>query len=207
MENSNKHSDDLKVIRKIMEESSRFLSLSGLSGVIIGILALVGAIFALLIIQKFHPGSGLLIYPESIKSEAAIFLAIDAVLVLTAAICIAYFFALKNSRKNNIPLRGPVTRRLLFSLSVPLIFGALFIIVLLVNNNPEYLVSTMLCFYGMALINAGKFTFDEVHYLGISELILGIAAGFFPEYGLIFWVLGFSLLHILYGAILHQKYN
>jgi hypothetical protein len=207
MENNNTHSDDLRIIRKIMEESSRFLSLSGLSGVFIGILALAGAFIAFLIIQKFNPGEGLIIHPESISSQAAGLLALNAALVLVAAICIAYFFALKNSRKNNTPLWGPVTRRLLFGLAIPLVFGALFIVVLLVNNNPEYLVSIMLCFYGMALVNAGKFTFDEVRYLGISELILGIAAGLFPEFGLILWALGFGILHILYGAILHQKYN
>lgn len=127
--------------------------------------------------------------------------------MLIAAICIAYIFALKNSRNNNTPFWGPVTRRLLFGLAITLFFGALFIVVLLVNNNPEYLVAIMLCFYGMALINAGKFTFDEVRYPGISELILGIAAGFFPEYGLVLWMLGFGLLHILYGAFLHRKYN
>ncbi len=207
MKNDNKHSDDLRLIRKIMEESSRFLSLSGLSGVIIGILALAGAFIAFLIIQKYNPGAGLIIQPESIRPGAAGLLALDAALVLIAAICIAYFFALKNSRKNNTLFWGPVTRRLLFGLAIPLFFGALFIIVLLVNKNPEYLVSIMLCFYGMALINAAKFTYDEVRYLGISELFLGIAAGFFPEYGLILWMLGFGLLHILYGAFLHRKYN
>lgn len=207
MENNNNHSDDLKAIRKIMEESSRFLSLSGLSGVFIGILALIGASFALLIINRVNPGTGLIIEAENIGREAGKLLAIDAVLVLIAAFGIAYYFALIKSRKKESPFWGPVTKRLLAGLSIPLIFGALFIIVLLVNNNPEYLVSAMLCFYGMALVNAGKFTFDEVQYLGIFELILGIAAGFLPGYGLIFWIMGFGILHILYGIILHRKYN
>jgi len=207
MENYNNHSDDLKLIRKIMEDSSRFLSLSGLSGIFIGFLAFIGAYFALLIIQKFNPGAGMIIHPGLIGAEAGKLILLDAIIVLALAIFIAYYFALRNSRKTETIFWGPVTKRLLISLSIPLIFGALFIVVLLINNNPEYLVSTMLCFYGMALINAGKFTFDEVRYLGIFELILGIAAGLLPEYGLIFWVLGFSILHILYGIILHRKYN
>jgi len=207
MKNNTNHSDDLKVIRKIMEESSRFLSLSGLSGVIIGIFALVGALIALGIIRSAMPGTGLIIDPSVFNSKTGVFIALDVIVVLIAAICAAYAFAAKRCRKENTPFWSPVTRKLLFNLAIPLVFGALFIVVLIINNNPEYIISAMLCFYGMALINAGKFTFDEVQYLGIFELLLGVGAGLFPRYGFILWLLGFSVLHILYGIILHRKYN
>ena len=43
--------EDIKAIRKIMEESTRFLSLSGLSGVLAGVTALAGALIAWLFID------------------------------------------------------------------------------------------------------------------------------------------------------------
>lgn len=207
MENHKKHSDDLKAIRKIMEESSRFLSLSGLSGLMIGIFALIGAFLGFVIIRDSLPGTSLIIDPSVFISKHGFTLMFIALIVLLASIISAYAFALQRCRKEQLSFWSPVTRRLLVNLSVPLIFGALFIMVLVLNNSPEYIIPAMLCFYGMALFNAGKFTFDEVRYLGIFEMVLGIIAGLFPGYGLILWVCGFSLLHILYGIILYRKYN
>lgn len=207
MENNNNHNDDLRAIRKIMEESSRFLSLSGLSGIFIGVFALAGATIAWFLIRASHPGIGLTFQAREIGSGTAILIGLIAMIVLIAALTTAYIFARQRSKKNNIVFWGPVTKRLLFNLSIPLLFGALFILVLIVNNNPEYIVSASLCFYGMALLNAGKFTFDEVQYLGIFELVLGIFAGFFTSFGLLWWLVGFGLLHIMYGIILHRKYN
>ena len=46
MENNPSSAEDLKTIRKIMEESTRFLSLSGLSGVFLGLFAIGGAMIA-----------------------------------------------------------------------------------------------------------------------------------------------------------------
>jgi len=66
--------------------------------------------------------------------------------------------------------------------------------------------STLL-FYGLALINASKYTFDELRYLGIAEIVLGIIACFLVGYGLIFWTVGFGFLHIIYGTFMYFKYE
>jgi len=190
-----------------MEESSRFLSLSGLSGVIIGLFAMIGALLALGIIRNAVPGTGLLIDPGVLTGDLGIILMLIALIVLIATVITAYVFAVQNCRKEGSVFWSQVTKRLFINLAIPLIFGALFIAVLAINNNPEYIISSMLCFYGMALLNAGKFTFDEVRYLGIFELGLGILAGLLPGYGLLFWIFGFSILHILYGLILYRKYK
>ena len=65
----------------------------------------------------------------------------------------------------------------------------------------------MLIFYGLALINAEKYTFSDVKYLGFCELVLGAVSLFFIEYGLIFWITGFGILHILYGLVMFKKYK
>jgi hypothetical protein len=59
----------------------------------------------------------------------------------------------------------------------------------------------------MALICASHYTFTDVKYLGISEIILGLIAALWPGYGLIFWVIGFGVLHIVYGSVMYLKYD
>ena len=66
---------------------------------------------------------------------------------------------------------------------------------------------TTLLFYGLALYNAGKYTLDEIRYLGVSEIILGLLGCIFIGYGLMFWALGFGVLHIVYGFMMWWKYE
>ena len=65
----------------------------------------------------------------------------------------------------------------------------------------------MLIFYGLALINSSKYTFFEIRYLGIAEIVLGLIASVFVSSGLILWAAGFGLLHIIYGIIMYYKYE
>ena len=64
-----------------------------------------------------------------------------------------------------------------------------------------------LIFYGLALLNAGKFTYGEIFYLGILEIITGLIAALLPSQGLIFWIVGFGILHIVYGLVMYRKYE
>jgi hypothetical protein len=65
----------------------------------------------------------------------------------------------------------------------------------------------MLIFYGLALINASKYTYNDIRYLGISELLIGLCSTLFLGYGLFFWAAGFGLAHIVYGALMYFKYD
>lgn len=207
MSDQNKHTDDLIAIRKMMEDSSRFLSLSGLSGVFTGIFAIIGAFIAwFLILDKAEPGVFDLV-PDYADPGTKYLLLLDGIIVLIAAVGTAYFLALRKSRKKEQKFWSPVTRRLLINMVIPLIAGGIFILIFIINNTLIYIVPAMLIFYGLALLNAGKFTFGEVQYLGVLEIITGFFAGLFPGNGLIFWITGFGFLHIMYGIILHRKYN
>jgi hypothetical protein len=62
-------------------------------------------------------------------------------------------------------------------------------------------------FYGLALVNASKYTLTDIRYLGITEIILGILNIFFLRRGLYFWALGFGVLHIIYGLVMWWKYE
>jgi hypothetical protein len=64
-----------------------------------------------------------------------------------------------------------------------------------------------LIFYGLALVNASKYTLGEVRYLGYGQLILGVINIWLPEYGLYFWAAGFGVLHIVYGLVMWYRYE
>ena len=202
--------EDIKTIRKIMEESSRFLSLSGLSGVFAGITAITGALVAYFFILN----NGSIHYDEYFRSlsakETLVLrwqLMADAALVLVLSVLFALYFSFKKARHDGKNVWTPVSRRLLINLLIPLITGGVFIIVLLFQNHIQLIVPGFLIFYGLALVNAGKFTYGEIFYLGILEIIIGLVSAFFPGWGLIFWILGFGILHIIYGLVMYRKYE
>ena len=202
--------EDIKAIRKIMEESSRFLSLSGLSGIFIGITAIAGAFVA----YYFILDSGGIRYDEyfrslSLKETSTLRwqLVADAAIVLVISVFLALSFSLNKAKKDGKSFWTPVSKRLLLNLLIPLVTGGVFIIVLLIQNHFQLIVPGFLIFYGLALVNAGKFTFGEIYYLGILEIITGLTSAFFPGLGLIFWIIGFGFLHIIYGLAMYRKYE
>ena len=210
MKNDNNSIEDLKAIRKIMEESSRFLSLSGLSGVFAGLTAIAGALFAYIFILD----NGSIHYDEYLRSLSAkeIFslrwkLIADAALVLVLSVMFSLYFSIKKAKRDGKNFWTPVSRRLLINLLIPLVTGGVFIIVLMFQNHIQLIVPGFLIFYGLALVSAGKFTFGEIFYLGILEIITGLVSAFIPGWGLIFWIFGFGVLHIIYGLTMYRKYE
>lgn len=208
--NSTNPNEDLQAIREIMERSSKFLSLSGLSGIFAGVCALVGAAIAWFIILD----SGHVQYDEYMRSlggsstsDIRLYLALDALLVLGFAVLGAVYFSQRKARKAGQQFWTNLTRRLLFHLMIPLVSGGIFILILMFRNNLELVAPVMLIFYGLSLVNGGKFTFGEIHYLGLTEIVLGILAGVFINYGLLLWTIGFGLMHIVYGTVMFFRYE
>lgn len=200
---------ELQEIRSLMERSSRFLSLSGLSGIFAGIFAIAGSVIAYYLIDY-----GNVYYDENlsiVKGEPVFDIRITLIIVALAVLFLAVFsglyFSWRKAVKNNTRLWNHASRRLLYHFLIPLIAGGAFSIILIIREDFSLIGSSTLIFYGLALLNASKFTLDEVKYLGISEIILGILAGIFIHYGLLFWVLGFGVLHIVYGTLMYVKYE
>lgn len=204
------HFEDLRIIKKVMEESSRFLSLSGLSGIIAGFIALAGAMIALfgflhgkiLLIEGYFNGF------TSTELNTLIFrLATDALAVLILAVGASLFYSYRKSLRKGLKMWTPVSKRLLISMLIPLLTGGILIAVLCFQGVWHLVFPFMLVFYGLALVNAGKFTYSEVFYLGILEIITGLLSSVFPVYGFLFWCFGFGILHITYGLIMYRKYE
>jgi len=197
---------DITEIRSMMEKATKFLSLSGLSGVSAGVVALGGAWLA----HNAIGGSrGILPSPPASPGEGSPvgFLVWDALAVLLLALALSTLFSVRMARKRGVRLWGPTTAYMLAALFIPLAAGGAFCGILLSAGSSALIPSAMLVFYGLALLGAGNFTFSEVRYLGGIDVLLGITAGFRPELGLILWAGGFGLLHIVYGLLLWAKYE
>jgi hypothetical protein len=210
MENNSNSVEDIRTIRRLMEESSRFLSLSGLSGVFAGLFAIAGALVAYFLILK----NGTIHYDEYFRSmsekETLMLrweLLTDAALVLILALTGSLYFSLKKAKRDGKSLWTPVSRRMLLNMFIPLVTGGFFVLILLIQNHIQLIVPGLLVFYGLALVSAGKFTYGEVFFLGISEIVTGLVSAFFPAQGLLFWIIGFGILHIVYGLLLYRKYG
>ena len=208
--NITRPNEDLKTIREIMERSSKFLSLSGLSGIFAGVCALIGAAIAWFFIldsgpiQSSERLSGLV---DWTISGIPFYLALDALLVLGFAFWGAIFFSQRKARKAGQQFWTKTAQRLLLHLLIPLVSGGIFTLILVFRNDVELVASVMLIFYGLSLVNAGKFTFSEIHYLGLTEIVLGILAGVFVNHGLLFWTIGFGFMHIIYGTVMYYHHE
>jgi len=196
--------EDLHTIREIMERSSKFLSLSGLAGIFAGACALIGAAIAWFFILD----SEIIQYNEYVQNSGiGFYLAIDAILVLVFAFLGAVYFSFRKANKAGQKLWTNSTHRLLIHLLIPLVSGGIFTLILIYRNNLELVIPVMLIFYGLSLVNAGKFTFGEIHNLGLTEIVLGILALIFINQGLLFWTLGFGLMHIVYGVLMYYRHE
>jgi len=209
MTNNEEHLENLAGIRSLMEQSSRFLSLSGLSGIFAGIIALIGTTF---VYYKFNYR----LYPYyeqvynsdgSVSLDYAILMAGIALGVLILALAVAIFFTTRRAKLQEEKVWNKVTQRMLLNIAIPLFAGGVFCLILLLNSGSHLIASAMLVFYGISLLNASKYTLNDIRYLGLTEIILGLVSGFFLGYALLFWAIGFGVMHILYGAIMYYKYE
>ncbi len=197
----------LNDIRKIMDRSSRFISLSGLSGVFAGVTALAGAYMAYRELQHYAAGN----YGYGTDSDIDIEynLLRIAVLVLFTAIVGGLMLSFRQSRKKGLPFWDKTAKNLLLNLAIPLAAGGIFILAMLIAHPNTFglVAPSCLIFYGLALINASKYTYSDIRFLGFCEIMLGLISMFYIGYGLYFWAVGFGVLHILYGGIMYFKYD
>ena len=201
----------LTEIRAIMERSSRYLSLSGLSGIAAGIVALVGVGVGYWYLSQEY-GSTQEFVRVMQDSEVERLRTLPFLLGLTASIIIlalalAYYFTHRRAQLDKVALWSPLGRRLALSLAIPLVAGGLFCLAIYLQGAAGLVVPGMLVFYGLALLNGSKYTLEEIRWLGLTEIGLGLVAVLLPGYGLVFFALGFGVSHIIYGLLMYNRYE
>lgn len=196
-----KYLEDLKDIKQIMSQSTQFISLSGLSGVLAGFYALTGAVYVNYLINNHQETY---ITFESLTFKKIV---ITAILVLLTSLVTAYIMTAKKAKSVGDSMWNTSSKRLLINFAIPLFTGGIFALIQLKQGHFGIIAPATLLFYGLACLNASKYTLRYVRYLGITEIILGLIATEFLGYGLFFWALGFGICHIVYGAIMYFKYD
>ena len=205
--------EDIQHIKKMMERSSRFISLSGLSGIAAGVCALIGAYIAhdYVVGKKDYIINNALAVKQVDNNDYSIifntWIFWIAAGSFAAALISAFIFTWIKSKRQGVPLWGNSAMRLLINVSIPLIAGGIFLFKLIHFGTFGLIAPGCLIFYGLALINAGKYTLGEVRWLGCCQLLLGIINLGFVGYGIYFWAAGFGVLHIVYGVLMWYKYE
>ncbi|MFT7351154.1 MAG: hypothetical protein ACI9XR_000891 [Flavobacterium sp.] len=206
MENEN-YLKDIQDIKVMMSKSSQFLSLSGLSGILAGIFALIGAYFAnrvltTMTIEEFDE------YRNYSSEDSTVIKLIGiAILVIVASIIIGIILSSRKAKKQNENLWNETSKRVLIQFGTPLITGGIFALLILQKEIYILIAPITLLFYGLSCINASRNTFRDIKYLGITMVVLGLLSAYFSGYGLLFWTIGFGFCHIIYGSIMYFKYD
>lgn len=210
--NEKEQLETLTDIRNLMERSSRFLSLSGLSGVFIGIYALAGAIAAWWYVDNnnfeltSYYSLATTTEGETYKPFLNFFIA-DATLILLLSLITGFILTQRKAKQQGLKIWDATAKRLLVNLLLPLLTGGCYCLILLYHHRIGLVAPAMLIFYGMSLLNASKYTYNDIRYLGVFEIILGLISSIATGYGLLFWAIGFGLLHIIYGISMYYKYE
>ncbi|MES2863137.1 MAG: hypothetical protein V4666_03385 [Bacteroidota bacterium] len=205
MEDKN-YLNDLKEIKEMMSKSTQFISLSGLSGVLAGIYALVGAYFANTILYANTTVFSDIEYIVISQNNMFILLGI-AFTVVTLSIITGIALSSSKAKKNNEKIWNPTSYRLIINFLIPLAVGGYLCLYLIEKEDFRLVAPLMLIFYGLACVNASKYTLGDVRYLGLTMILIGIINTFFIGYGLLFWALGFGFCHIFYGGMMWFKYE
>ncbi len=192
---------DLSEIKNLMNKSSRFISLSGLSGILAGIYALVGAAVAYWLVENSAR--------EYLILDGTIFklVLLDLFLIALLSVITGIYLTTKKAKKNGAKIWDSTSRRLVINFLIPLIVGGIYILIILGQQKYGQTGALMLIFYGLALINASKYSIGDIRYLGFIEIALGLVGALYPGLGFWLWVLGFGIMHIIYGTWMHFKYD
>lgn len=193
---------DIVAMRSMMERSSKFLSLSGWAGIMAGIYALTGAYVAYSVLD-FNTEGVANAYEASNFTKVVLL----GLLILVLAIGTAIFLSAKKAHKRGEKLWNPTARRLLLNMAVPLVAGGLLVLIMIAKGLVGFVAPLTLIFYGLALYNASKFTYEEVRSLGLIQIVLGLVSAYFVGYGLLFWAIGFGVFHIIYGIYMHYRHE
>ena len=198
---SNDYLKDISEIKNMMNKSSRFISLSGLSGILAGIYAIIGATIAYWLVTTSQRGY-LILDGEIFRICVFILLMVALFSIVTAII-----LTTRKAKKNGVKIWDATSKRLVVNFLIPLVVGALYILIILGQEKYGQTGGLKLRFYGLALVNASKYSIGDIRYLGYIEIVLGLLGALYPGYGFWFWVLGFGVMHIIYGTWMHFKYD
>ena len=193
----------LQEIKSMMQRTSKFTSISGWSGVWVGVVGLLAALVAYFII--FNQEMQLYgLQPDNTRDFELIILAFVTLVIACVG---GFYFMIRKTNKDQEKFITPTTKRILIRFIFVLLIGAAICFCLYRQLSFVYMAPTTLLFYGLVLYNIARDTVIEIKYLAYTEILLGIFSFYFIANGLLFWALGFGLAHVIFGLIMVKKYE
>lgn len=186
-------------IREMMSKSSRFMSLSGFSGIVIGIIAILASSFFCYFYQIDPVHSGRIL--ASMTDKELIQIYAMALVLLISSMSIAFFMAKQRSKIMKSIFWSAASKHLFAHLIVPLAAGFAVCSILFFRQN-DLVLPLSLLIYGLALFSSSQFTVPSIRNFGLVEMMLSVVCLLFPDYSVVVWTLGFGLLHVIYGAFM-----
>lgn len=202
--------NDISEIRRMMEESTQIFTLSGLSGIFVGIIALISASIAYYYVNIYLVETNYAeLYQSGIfRSEAFIKLSVLSLITMIASLAVGFYFTYRKSQVSfKEKFATPNSKKFLIDLFIPLAIGGLFCLIAVYHQLYLLIAPITLLFYGMSLISGGSFSIREIRQLGVLQCIVGLASFIHFEFALIYWAFGFGFLHIIYGIIIYMRYD
>jgi hypothetical protein len=212
--NTQEQLEAIQDIRTMMQRSTRFISLSGMSGIIIGALAIFCGLYMHYLVNQFNDVNGtaydycsLLYHDHVIRLSVLYKYVFLASTLLILSIAVAVLLTVRKARRHGEMIWDETAKKVFINLLLPLFVGGVVCLVFLYHLQLYFIAPMMLIFYGFALFNTSKYTLSEIHSLGIMEMVLGLIALVFVRQGLFIWTMGFGFLHVVYGAYMFKKYD
>jgi len=180
--------ENLSFIRRTMEASGTFTSVSGRGVMGMGVLALLAAAYA----SRF-PGL-----------EARLLIWAGAA-VLSGAVS-GYAIVRKARHRKESALSGP-GRKFVLNFMPSIAAGGALTVALLAAGLPDLLPGTWLLLYGTGVVTGGAFSVRVVPAMGLAFMALGALGLAVPLWGPALMAVGFGGLHLAFGAIIARRYG
>ena len=181
--------ENLRFIRQTMESSGSFTSVPGGGGVLMGLTALITAVFA-------NQAGGEVVWLGTWMAGGGV------------AFALGIGTLVRKARAGGVQLSSGVGRKFLSALCPPLTAAAVLTAVLSRGNLVEAIPGTWLLLYGTAVLAAGAFSIRIVPAMGLCFMALGAVAFLAPTgWSDALLALGFGGFHIGFGWVIARRYG
>lgn len=204
--------ETLSDIRDMMERSQKVMFLNGTSGIIVAIWAFLGAtLISKLMYHSMWPMWGCTLFPlREVDTGVLVFAIIIFVFTFLASYITVLYMSRRRAKRKGLKIElDTAAKQLLRSFFIVMAVGGLFCLTPITNGHWEMVPGFMLAFYGLALvvISPMAFKISITKYFGFLQIAAGLAALTLPQYGMMFWTLGFCVFHLIWGVWFHFVFD
>ena len=181
--------DNLRYIRETMERSASFTHVSGLGGVLMGIVALAASVLA--------------VRTDSSAEWLTLWFCAAALSLSLATLMMA-----RKSRAEGMTLLTGPGRKFTWNVIPPLAAGGVLTLALVQAGSFGILPGVWLLMYGTSIVTGGSYSVRPVPLMGAAFMLVGAAAFLSPaSWGNAYMAGGFGGLHIAFGILIWRKHG